>query len=161
MSIAKKLALRYPLVNSDLLMGGIIAGCYDIPMSGVRSFRRVNLGNLIARYGGQRAFAERVGLSPAHVSQIMTGRRNVGDQVARRIEQALNRPPGWMDIDHSYAKDNVPELTPRQAILLDHFEALTEEQQGELLRELEEKKQRNEAIFEALSRKKAAKGAKV
>jgi transcriptional regulator with XRE-family HTH domain len=54
-----------------------------------------------------------------------------------------------------------PELAPKQAILLNHFEALTEEQQGELLRELEETKQRNEAIFEALSRKKAEKGAKV
>jgi hypothetical protein len=56
---------------------------------------------------------------------------------------------------------SAPELTPKQAILLNHFEALTEEQQGKLLRELEETKQRNEAIFEALSRKKAEKGAKV
>jgi hypothetical protein len=35
-----------------------------------------------------------------------------------------------------YAKGSVPELTAKQAILLNHFEALTEEQQDELLREL-------------------------
>jgi transcriptional regulator with XRE-family HTH domain len=81
----------------------------------------------------------------------------------KEIAQELNVRAEWLLTGQGPKEDDrrKPELTPKQAILLNHFEALTEGQQGELLRELEETKQRNEALFEELSRKKAEREAKV
>lgn len=55
--------------------------------------------------GSVKAMAERIGVSAAQVSQIKnrsphskTGKpRNIGDEFARRIEEAYAKPVGWMD----------------------------------------------------------------
>lgn len=69
---------------------------------GVYLFRRKNLEDLIQSEsdGVKKAFAERTGLAPAHVSQMVNGTREVGEKVARRIEQAIGLPAGYMDVDH-------------------------------------------------------------
>ncbi|CAK9890035.1 MULTISPECIES: S24 family peptidase [Pseudomonas] len=58
--------------------------------------------NLVQLLGTQRkaSCAERWGMSPAHLSQILSTRteKNLGDEVARRIEQAERLPAGWMDV---------------------------------------------------------------
>lgn len=58
--------------------------------------------NLVQLLGTQRkaSCAERWGMSPAHLSQILSMRteKNLGDEVARRIEQAEHLPAGWMDV---------------------------------------------------------------
>ena len=58
--------------------------------------------NLVQLLGTQRkaSCAERWGMSPAHLSQILSLRteKNLGDEVARRIEQAERLPAGWMDV---------------------------------------------------------------
>ncbi|MBT3046419.1 MAG: hypothetical protein AB2728_15295 [Candidatus Thiodiazotropha sp.] len=66
----------------------------------IRTIRKANLLAQIARFGSQRAFAEEAGLVPAHVSQMVTERRNMGDEVARRIEKNLNLADGYMDLQH-------------------------------------------------------------
>jgi transcriptional regulator with XRE-family HTH domain len=66
----------------------------------IKTIRKANLLEQIARFRTQREFSERVGLTPAHVSQMVTGRRNMGDVVARRIESGLDLPEGYMDIQH-------------------------------------------------------------
>jgi len=65
----------------------------------VKEIRKSNLKLLIKRVGTQRALAEICGLAPAHVSQMVTNNRSMGDEVARRIEDALSLGHGWMDND--------------------------------------------------------------
>jgi plasmid maintenance system antidote protein VapI len=69
-------------------------------MVNIRTIRKDNLLAQIARFGTQRAFAEEAGLAPAHVSQMVTERRQMGDEVARRIEKNLNLTDGYMDLQH-------------------------------------------------------------
>ena len=66
----------------------------------IKTIRKANLLEQINRFSSQREFSEQVGLSAAHVSQMVTGRRNVGDVVARRIESGLDLPEGYMDVQH-------------------------------------------------------------
>ena len=67
-----------------------------------KTIRRNNLRLLVEQAGSQRKLADICNLAPAHVSQIITRARTMGDEVARRIEQELNLDIGWMDVnDHS------------------------------------------------------------
>lgn len=63
--------------------------------------------NLIKLIGSQRkaACAERWSMSPAHLSQILSEKtsKNLGDEVARRIEIAEKLPRGWIDTNHETA----------------------------------------------------------
>lgn len=64
------------------------------------TIRRENLRRLLNQYGTQKELAKVSGLVPAHISQIMGSKRNVGDGAAKRIEQKLELAAGWMDLDH-------------------------------------------------------------
>lgn len=77
-----------------------IANCYHRRMVNIRTIRKSNLLTQIDRFGSQRAFADQAGLAPAHVSQMVTDRRNMGDEVARRIEKNLDLAEGYMDLQH-------------------------------------------------------------
>jgi len=63
----------------------------------VKETRRDHVRRLVDGYPSQRQFAEALGLSAAHVSQMLTGVREVGSQVARRIEAALGLAEGFLD----------------------------------------------------------------
>ncbi|MDS4030773.1 MAG: helix-turn-helix transcriptional regulator [Candidatus Contendobacter sp.] len=52
---------------------------------------------MLANYPTQRHFADAVGLSVAQVSHLVTGVREMGEEIARRIEQALGLEIGLMD----------------------------------------------------------------
>ncbi|WP_322115106.1 helix-turn-helix transcriptional regulator [Pseudomonas aeruginosa] len=64
--------------------------------------------NLIQLIGGQRksACAERWEMNPAHLSQILSDktRKNLGDDVARRIEELEGLPRGWLDLAQKRAQ---------------------------------------------------------
>lgn len=100
----KQLAHCYLKSNSVLHIRQALASCYHHDMIGVSEFRRENLALLIERYsnGMQREFADKTGLAPAHVSQIVTCVRNMGDAIARRIETSLKLPPGSIDYPPDY-----------------------------------------------------------
>lgn len=57
--------------------------------------------NLVKLIGNQRKglCAERWGMAPAHLSQILSDKtaKNLGDDVARRIEEVEDLPRGWFD----------------------------------------------------------------
>lgn len=95
-----KLAICYPQVNSKTLIDQSLAGCYVPHMATIRTIRRRNFLSLLSRYETNREFADAVGRAPAFVSQIKTGRRNIGDDVARDIERAFVLPEGWFDVSH-------------------------------------------------------------
>lgn len=100
----------------------------------VKEIRRRNLAELVEQHG-RNALATKVGTDPNYLSQIISQRTSAqcGDQLARRIEVALNKPRGWMDTDHeeqenleqsianaleavlAAARLEGVEITPRQA----------------------------------------------
>lgn len=76
----------------------------------IKEIRRNNLRNLqreSQRKGlSKAAFAEKINSSSSTISQILGDRaiRNLGDELARKVEESLNLPFGWMDQIHSEAK---------------------------------------------------------
>jgi hypothetical protein len=77
--------------------------------------RRKNLKRLLARYDSQKDLAEATGLVPAHISQIISGKRNMGDAAASRIEHRLKLQHGAMDApDFEYAEP------PKELVRQDH-----------------------------------------
>jgi SOS-response transcriptional repressor LexA len=69
--------------------------------------RRASLELLIEEAGGQTNLAAIAGTPKSHLSAIKAGRRGVGDDLAAKLESAMDKPPGWMDRDH----DSEPGLT--------------------------------------------------
>lgn len=66
-----------------------------------RVTRRANLAQLVAEEGGVTKFALVVETPKTHISAMLKGSRNVGDELATKIEQKLEKPHGWMDENHS------------------------------------------------------------
>jgi len=66
----------------------------------IRAIRRHNLTRLILEAGGQRALAATAGVSAGYLSQVLSERvnRNVGHNLARRLEEGMGKPYGWMDV---------------------------------------------------------------
>jgi hypothetical protein len=70
--------------------------------------RRLNMLVAMKRAGNAAKLAERVATSPAYISQIKNRvpdsksgtPKAMGDELARRIEAAINEPTGWMDAAH-------------------------------------------------------------
>jgi transcriptional regulator with XRE-family HTH domain len=69
----------------------------------ISDIRLGNLRLLISKYGGQRRLADAAEMNPSHLSQIVTGRRGLGETLARRIEETLGLPHLWLD-----QRDGVP-----------------------------------------------------
>lgn len=78
----------------------------------IKDIRRDNLRHLqnrSIRDGESKAeFAERVGTSPSTISQILGNKavRNLGDELARKIEISLGLPHGWLDQQHPELADS-------------------------------------------------------
>lgn len=70
--------------------------------------RRANLGIAIERVGTAARLADLSGTAPAYLSQIKNASpdsksgtpKTMGDDMARRIEEAIGEGSGWMDADH-------------------------------------------------------------
>ncbi|GAB3255087.1 hypothetical protein GCM10027296_23820 [Chitinimonas naiadis] len=83
-----------------------------------KQIRRHNLRQLISEAGGQAALARRAETAPAYISQIISPKTNkeIGDSLARRLEQAFGKHRGWMDTPHFsevVAKDLAPRIQRR------------------------------------------------
>jgi hypothetical protein len=50
--------------------------------------------------GMLKLFAEHLNLSDRYLSHIKCNRKNIGNNVARAIEERLKLPHGWMDREH-------------------------------------------------------------
>jgi len=68
-------------------------------MKTIREIRRTNLARLAQGYKSNRQFALEMGLAPSHVSQLLSGARDMGEEVARRIEEALGLTPGAISVE--------------------------------------------------------------
>jgi transcriptional regulator with XRE-family HTH domain len=109
----------------------------------------------------QQALAELTGLKQQTIQKLET-RKSKKSQYVDILAKALQVSTNWLLTGQGPLHPPPEEqLAPRRRALIELFESLTKDQQDEIWRELEETKQRNETIFEALSRKKAERGAKV
>lgn len=62
--------------------------------------KEIRLNNLLALATGYKRnaeFCKRIGMNPTYFSQLKTGRKTVGDELARRIEATLGLPRGYLD----------------------------------------------------------------
>ncbi|UQV43408.1 S24 family peptidase [Janthinobacterium lividum] len=64
--------------------------------------RRENARSLADLAGGQVEFGRAVNMVPSQVSQLIgkSPVKNIGNSIAKRIEQAFNKPDGWLDVRH-------------------------------------------------------------
>lgn len=64
--------------------------------------RRENFKKLFdERWKKQEEAAEALGIQPAYVSFLLTGRKDMGEKLARRMEKAAGLAPGYFDRDPS------------------------------------------------------------
>lgn len=86
-------------------------------MDTIDAIRHANLLALLAIAKGkgitQKAFAEKAGINPKHMSSMVKGDRNVGDASSAKIAASVGKPAGWMDVSHAA---NEPADTPRLTV---------------------------------------------
>ncbi len=78
-------------------------------MSTVKEIRRENLRYLVERHGTMKALNEALGRKDNTLTQILNSsvntvngiKKQMGDKLARTIEESLGLGYGWMDSDHS------------------------------------------------------------
>lgn len=77
--------------------------------------RRENARALARKVNGQIEFGRVLKMEPSQVSQIIgkTPIKNIGNSIARRIEQGFSKPEGWLDVPHQSAApgDTLPVAT--------------------------------------------------
>ena len=98
----------------------------------IKTLRRVNLLLAMELWLSERQtalgrpnekdFAYYCGINPEHLSQMKHGHRQIGDSIARRLEQKLGKPYAWMDLRHT-------DLTPQAARIGERFDSLPPDQQ--------------------------------
>ena len=59
--------------------------------------QRKRLQQLIDEAGSQEALADRVGSVASYISQLLTARNGIHRNFCIRLEEAMNKPDGWMD----------------------------------------------------------------
>lgn len=83
-------------------------------MKSIQDVRRQNLKELIDREfnGVQTRLAERMETPANLVNRWVLGKKVIGDQVARKIESAVNKPRNWLDIDRTLTLDSYTPVGP-------------------------------------------------
>ena len=71
-------------------------------------------------------FALHCEINPEHLSQMKNGHREIGDKIARRLEQKLGKDYAWMDLRHD-------DLSPQGHRVGQRFEGLPADKQRFLL----------------------------
>jgi len=88
----------------------------NCPMT-IQQIRYRNLILLLAEAGGNQAeLARRGETSASYINQILKGvktksgtARNIGGEVARKLEKGFSKPRGWMDEPHPARPGNISE----------------------------------------------------
>ncbi|MBV8271097.1 MAG: hypothetical protein JO067_02370 [Cupriavidus sp.] len=72
-----------------------------------KTIRIANVLMLEREIGSRSALARKVGSSQSYLSQCVGPKavRAVGDELARRLEEVMGKPVGWMDECHIEAED--------------------------------------------------------
>lgn len=100
----------------------------------VRSNRKAALTELVRRYGGVRALAIAISRDPEQVYSLLSGRRGVGDKLARSIEEKLELDPGYLDIapEDSAAPSVTQSPTPQPSVVVSKLPLVSFVQAGSM-----------------------------
>jgi len=81
--------------------------------------RRRHLLALIKQEGSNKQLARRLGMGAGYLSHLKTGRTNIGEKMARRIEEKMGMPRGAMDIAPGEVQqiNDLLEVVPREQAL--------------------------------------------
>jgi hypothetical protein len=74
--------------------------------------------------GMLKMFAEHMGLSDRYLSHIKCNRKNIGNNVARTIEEALGLQYGWMDREHTKHSNLVADVNDAEKMFLETAKTL-------------------------------------
>lgn len=102
----------------------------------IEEIRRANLSKLVEDSATIAALANAAEISESYISTILSGARNAGSRIARKLERATGRPEGWMDIDHTNRRVieyTPPRLTPDETELLFRYRAAAKEKKALIL----------------------------
>lgn len=64
---------------------------------GIYEVRRENVVRISGKYPSDKAFCEAAGVDRSWFSQVKTGKKNLGNKAARKIEVNLGLKPGTLD----------------------------------------------------------------
>ena len=78
------------------------------------AIRRANLVELVKRYGGQRALALAIAKSPTQLSDMLHGRKGIGNGITTHIEDALGLERGYLSEKQSEKPAIVQDPAPPQ-----------------------------------------------
>ncbi|MEQ6290517.1 hypothetical protein ACFPAG_07835 [Vogesella sp. GCM10023246] len=94
-------------INSNVYQ--IDTAALNARMKSIDEIRRENMRKLVTENckGILKEFAAAAGIQPGQASHLNTGFRNIGDNIARRIENAFDLEKGWMDREHSASHPTV------------------------------------------------------
>lgn len=59
--------------------------------------RRLKLRELCKEFGNATKLADIATIAPSEIHRVLRGERNLGDILARRIEDKAKKPPHWLD----------------------------------------------------------------
>jgi len=76
---------------------GMVEQDSDRPERPVRRLRRLRLRELLKEFGGPKALARQTGSSETTLIAIEKGRKDIGDELATKLEDKCGKPFGWMD----------------------------------------------------------------
>lgn len=84
----------------------------------VKEIRLINMQYLISSVKTIEVFADIVGSNPSYISQIQSDKspKNVGADLARRIEKAFGKEHGWMDKLHSDDSEDLTILNDKDSL---------------------------------------------
>lgn len=70
-----------------------------------KQIRLINLRRLLKEAKSAASLAIAANTSPAYLSQILSNKAKgrIGDKLARKLEEALGKPRGWLDVLHETA----------------------------------------------------------
>jgi SOS-response transcriptional repressor LexA len=70
-----------------------------------KQIRLINLRRLLKEAKSAASLAIAANTSPAYLSQILSNKTKgrIGDKLARKLEEALGKPRGWLDVLHENA----------------------------------------------------------
>ena len=112
------------------------------------------------QHGRQAEIARRMKLTPKAVSKWFNGETIPRREKLRELATLIGTTPTYLlgeDTEESGQVRFYQELNPRQKIIIDLLDELPDSETDELLKTLEEKKQKYNAIYEELARKKKQK----
>ena len=79
-------------------------------MNNLKEVRRQNLDLVLASLGGhgaQKKLSEKSGIYHSHISNLHLGYKEMGEEIARKIEAAMCLSSGWLDQPHSGIQDEL------------------------------------------------------